>query len=267
MTVAVHRIASARRAAAALALAAALPALAYVLPVPGILRRMGERRAALNLDALEVRGTLAAHGPTGDRLAAAGGGRPATEVSVPARFLAKVPGRCRLEVVRDGIAEAERAFVAVRDGKLSGPLADVPAAAAAIRAACTLLAGPTAGDATPVYSAALGRRGISLTESSSSLGRFDGRIAYVIGGREREAKPLLFVDKDGFQPLRLIAAEGPELVDVRFLGWGSPTGGDWFPRALEAWSRDALALRFSTERASANPKLAEALFPGGSPGR
>jgi hypothetical protein len=254
--------AAARRAAAALALGLALPALAYVLPVPGILRRMGERRAALNLDTLEVRGTLAARGAAGDRLAAAGGVRPATEVSVPARFLAKVPGRCRLEVVREGVAETERAFVAIRDGKLSGPLADVPAAAAAVHAACTLLAGPTAGDATPVYSAALGRRGVALSEAT--LGRFDGRLAYVIGGLERNTtKPLLFVDKDGFQPLRLVASEGPELVDVRFLGWGSPTGGDWFPRALEAWVKDALALRFTTERASANPKLAETLFPAG----
>lgn len=253
------RLRALRRAAAAAALAAALPALAYVLPVPGILRRMGERRAALALDALEVHGTLAGRGPLADRLAAAAGLRPAPEVSVPARFLAKVPGRCRLEVVREGTAEADRAFVAVRDGKLTGPLADVPAAAAALRAACTLLAAPTAGDATPVYTSALGRRGIALGDAS--LGRFDGKLAYVIGGREKEAKPLLFVEKDGFQPMRLVATEGPELVDVRFLGWGSPTGGDWFPRALEAWAKDGLALRLSTEKATANPKLAEALFP------
>ncbi len=137
----------------------------------------------------------------------------------------------------------------------------MPAAAAAIRAACALLAAPTAGDATPVYSATLGRRGITLAEAS--LGRFDGRLAYVIGGHEKDAKPMLFVDKDGFQPLRLITAEGADLVDVRFLGWGSPTGGDWFPRAVEVWAKDALSLRFSTERATANPKLPEALFPGG----
>ena len=252
-----------RRVAAALALAAALPAAAYILPVPGILRRMAERRAALGLDALEVHGTLAGRGPAAERLAAAAGIRAAgPEVSVPARFLAKVPGRCRLEVERADVPEADRAYVAVRDGKLAGSLADLPPAAALVRAACTLLAGPTAGDPTDVYAAALGRRGVSLAEAS--LGRFDGRIAYVVGGRAKDPKPLLFVEKNGFQPLRLVAPEGAELVDVRLLGWGSPTGGDWFPRAVEAWARDALALRLSTERASANPKLPEALFPAGA---
>jgi hypothetical protein len=252
----------ARRAALALALAAALPAAAYILPVPGILKRMGERRAALSLDALEVQGSLAGRGAAAERLAAASGIRVVgPEVSVPARFLAKIPGRCRLEVARSDQPEAERAFVAVRDGKLSGPLADLPAAAAFVRAACTLLAGPTAGDPTDVYAAALGKRGVALGDVS--LGRFDGRIAYVIGGREKQAKPLLYVEKDGFQPLRLVAAEGADLVDVRFLGWGSPTGGDWFPRAAEVWAKDALSLRFSTEKATSNPKLAEPLFPAG----
>ena len=71
------------------------------------------------------------------------------------------------------------------------------------------------------------------------------------------------MEKDGFHPLRLVAAEGPELADVRLLGWGSPTGGDWFPRAVEVWTRDAIALRFSTEKAVANPRLAEPLFPAG----
>jgi hypothetical protein len=254
-------VSASRRAAAAAALLAALPALAYILPVPGILRRMGERRAALQVDSLEVQGTLAARGPGADRIAALTGQRPASEIAAPARFLAKVPGRCRLELVRPEVPETDRPFVAVRDGRVSGGLADVPAAAALVRAACALLAGPTAGDATDVYATALTRRGVALGEAA--LGRFDGRIAYVLGGRTKEPHPLLYVDKDGFQPLRLVAAEGPELQDVRFLGWGSPTGGDWFPRAIEVVAKDALALRFTTEKAATNARLPEALFPGG----
>jgi hypothetical protein len=250
----------ARRAAATLALALALPAAAYILPVPGILRRLGERRAALSLETLQVQGTLTARGGAAERLASLaalrGSGR---EASVPARFQMKVPGRCRLEIAPPDLAEAQRPYVALRDGRLSGALAEVPAAAAFVRAACALLAIPTAGDASHAYAAALARRGVALREAT--LGRFDGRIAYVVGGRAKESKPLLFVEKDGFRPLRLVAAEGKELLDVRLVGWGSSTGGDWFPRALEVWAKDVSLLRFDTEKATANAKLPEALFP------
>jgi hypothetical protein len=250
----------ARRAAALLALAAALPAAAYVLPVPGILRRLGERRAALALDALEVHGTVSARGPAAERVAAGGVLAAGGEATVRARFLMKVPGRCRLELASPELPDAQRPFVALRDQKLSGPLAELPAAAALVRAACALLATPTAGDATGAYAAALSRRGVDLAEAS--LGRFDGRLAYVVGGRAKDVKPLLYVEKDGFQPLRLVAAEqGKELLDVRLVGWGSPTGGDWFPRAIEVFAADAAVLRFDTERTTANPKLAEGLFP------
>jgi hypothetical protein len=251
-----------RRAVALVALAAALPAAAYVLPVPGILRRLGERRAALGLDALEVQGTLVAQGPAAERLAQLAGARATGgEASAPARFLMKVPGRCRLELAPPDVAEAQRPFVALRDAKLSGPLAEVAPAAALVRAACALLATPTAGDASDAYAAALGKRGVALGEAS--LGRFDGRLAYVLGGRakDKEAQPLAYVEKEGFQPLRLVAAEGKELLDVRLVGWGSPTGGDWFPRAVEVFAKEQPLLRLDTEKTAANPKLAETLFP------
>ena len=252
----------ARRAAAALAVAAALPALAYVLPVPGILKRMGERRAALELTSLEVTGTLVAEGDAAERLAAALGQRAGgATFSVPARLALKVPGRCRLELVPPGAAEAARPFVSVHDGKLAsgGGLGDFPAAVALARGACTLLAVPTAGDATAAYATALGRRGVPLQDAS--LGRFDGQIAYVIGARANEAKPRVFVGKNAFHPLRLVTDEGGALRDVRLLGWGSPTGGDWFPRAAEVWEGDKPKLRFTTEHAASNPKLPELLFP------
>ena len=252
----------ARRAVAVLAIALAAPAAAYVLPVPGILRRLGERRASLSLGALEVTGTVVAHGEAADALArAAGVTAVAGQVSAPALFRMKVPGRCRLELAPPEVPEASRPFVALRDGKVSGTagLDRLPAAVALLRAACALLATPVAGDASDAYAAALGRRGVALGDAT--LGRFDGRIAYVIGGRARDPKPLLFVEKDGFQPLRLVAQESGAMVDVRLLGWGSPTGGDWFPRAAEVWTGETLRLRFTSERATSNPKLADALFP------
>jgi hypothetical protein len=151
--------------------------------------------------------------------------------------------------------------VALRDGRLSGAggLERLPAAVALVRSACALLATSVSGDAAAAYATALGRRGVQLADVS--LSRFDGRIAYVIGGRAKEARPLLFVEKDAFRPLRLVATEGGALHDVRLLGWGSPMGGDWFPGALEAWSGEKVELRFAVEKATANPKLPDALFP------
>lgn len=273
-----------RALAAAVALAAAAPAAAYVLNVSGILRRMSDRRHALSLGALEVTGSILATGEVAEALARTpgvaidvgqkaprvataaaqktpGAAVEAGQVTAPALFRMKVPGRCRLEVAPAGVPEASRPYVAIRDGRISGwgGLDRSPSAVAFIRSVCALLATDAGGDATEGYAAALSKRGVALT--GSTLGRFDGRIAYVVGGRPREAKPLLFVEKDGFRPLRLVAQEGGARHDVRLLGWGSPTGGDWFPRAVEEWTADTMRLRFTTERAVPNPRLADALFP------
>jgi hypothetical protein len=94
-----------------------------------------------------------------------------------------------------------------------------------------------------------------------TLGRFDGRLAYVVGGRAADARPLAWFDKETFQPMRLASREGGTLLDVRLLGWGSPTGGDWFAREAQVLEGDQPRLRFVTERAAANPKLPESLFP------
>jgi hypothetical protein len=250
-----------RALVAALVLAAAVPSAAYVLPVSGILRRLGEKRAALSLDSLEVTGTLQAEGRAADRLAAAAGLPPAPRLSLPARLLVKVPGRCRLEIGGVDAPEAGRSYAALRDARLTGRegLEGTPAVAGLLRALCALLAVPSAGDPSGAYAAALGRRGVALGDAS--LGRFEGRVAYVVGGRPRDERPLAWVDKETFQPLRLVAPEGGSLLDVRLLGWGSPTGGDWFPRAVEVWEGKELRLRFTTEKASANPKLPDLLFP------
>lgn len=250
---------SARRAAAALLLAVAIPATAYVLSTAAVLRRVGQRRAALSLDTLEVTGTLEADGPVAERLRdLAGLAAPGGRVTVPVRLLVKVPRRCRLELAPADLPEKERPFVALRDTRLTGRLAEVPAAAALVRAVCALLAVPTAGDAAEPYGAALAARGVAVTEIS--LGRFDGRLAYVIGGRAKDPRPLAFIDKETFQPMRLVAREGGALLDVRFVGWGSSAGGDWFPRAVEVFDGGIPRVEFTAEKATANPKIADTLF-------
>jgi len=254
---------SPRRAlAAALAAAVALPAAAYILPVPAILRRAAERRTAQSLTSVEVNGTLQADGAAGALLLAAGGLRGAGGLAaLPARLLWKVPGRCRIELLPAGAVEADRPWLAVKEESVTGTEALVrePTLVALARGTCALLALPRDPEAQDrPMAASLARRGVALADAT--LGRFDGRISYVIGGRAADAKPLAWVDKESFQPVRLMYTEASTAVDVGFLGWGSPTGGDWAPRAFEVHAGGALRLRFTTEKAAANPRLPELLF-------
>lgn len=253
---------SARRLLAAALAALALPAAAYLLPIPAILRGAAEKRASQRLASLEVTGTLQAAGTGAELLLAAGGIRAAGGLTaLPARLLVKVPGRCRLELLPAGAAEADRPWLLVREETVAGaePLASQPAFVALVRATCTLLARPQDAEAKDrPWAAALAKRGVPLADES--LGRFDGRIAWVIGGPATATTPLAWFDKESFQPVRLMYREGSLPADVRLLGWRSPMGGDWAPRAIEVHSGGALQIRFTTEKASANPKLPDAIF-------
>jgi len=245
-----------RRAISAVAVAAGLlaaaPALAYLLHASVILRKASETRAGLDLTAVEATGTLEL------REAAAPAGAPSV---VAARLLVKTPGRARLELLAADAAEGDRPAATVKEGRLSGRggLERQPAVTALLRGLATLLAWPTGADGRGLGDA-LSRRGVKLDEVS--LGRFNGRLAWVLGGRLADPKPapLALIDKESWMPLRLLVAEGGTVYDLRFLDWGSAVGADRLPRVIEVWKGTALLLRFNTEKTTANPRLADTLF-------
>jgi hypothetical protein len=245
-----------RGARTAVAIAAGLlvaaPALAYLLPASAILRKASETRAALELTAVEATGALELHGA-----ALPAGGSP----TVTARLLVKNPGRVRLELLVADAAEGERPAAMVREERLAGRggLEQQPAVAALVRGMATLLAWPTGAEGKALGDA-LARRGVRLDEVS--LGRFNGRLAWVIGGRlnDPKAPPLALIDKESWMPLRLLVAGGGASYDLRFLDWGSAVGADRLPRVIEVWLGTELLLRFSTEKTTANPRLADSLF-------
>ena len=252
----------AARAAALLALLAAAPAAAYLLPGPAVLRRLAQRRADLGLSSLEVRGTFvltgeaarAAAGVTGLQLLG-------NEISAPATLSIKMPGRCRLELSPLDAPESERPAVVVKQGRISGVrgLDRVAPAAALARGVCALL-GERPGGPEPArpYVEELARLGVAIEEVA--LGRLGGRTAYVIGARPSERRPQASVDKPSFQPLRVISTLASGLHDVRLIDFGSPTGGDWFPRAVEVYEGAEMRARLTTEKAAANPRISDALF-------
>ncbi len=245
-----------RRATVAVAVAAgllaAVPAAAYLLPATAILRKAAEARAALELNAVEAIGALELRG------AALPGGVPPTTT---ARLLLKTPGRARLELVLADVAAGERPAAMVRDERLAGRvgLEQQPAVAALVRGLATLLAWSPAAEGQALGDG-LVRRGVRLDEVS--LGRFNGRLAWVLGGRLVDPKgpPLALIDKETWMPLRLLVVERGVTYDLRLLDWASAVGADRIPRSIEVWQGPELLVRFNTEKTTANPRLADALF-------
>ena len=255
------RRAAVRAAAAALALAVALPAAAYLPPATAILKRTVQRREELHLSALEGRGTIALSGEAAQRVAVAVGVEvPAGELTLPAVFTLKAPGRCRLELAPERVAPADRPAVSLRAGRVLGHrgLEAVPAARALVEGVCALLGERTGAEAEQALAQGLAARGVALSEVA--LGRVGGRVAWVLGGRPQEARPQAWIDKQTFQPIRLVAPLGGPPRDVRLVDFGAPVGGDAFPRAVEVWTGGALEARFTLEKLWLNPRLPDAVF-------
>jgi hypothetical protein len=247
-------------AAAGLALLA-LPAAAYLLPGPAVLKRLSQRREAQALAAFEVKGTLTLLGEAAARAADLGIPRAGADASTPALLTVKLPGRCRLDLLLPDAAPAERPAAVVRGSRISGNrgLERHPAAAGLVLGLCALL-GERPGGAEPERAWVQGLGALGVRVEEVSLARAGARVAYVLGGRARDDRPLAWVDKQTFQPLRLAATLGGLRQEVRLLDWGSSTGGDLFPRAVEVWSGGQLRLRFTTEKVVANPKVPDGLF-------
>jgi hypothetical protein len=246
----------------AVAAAVASPAAAYIPPATAILKRVAQRRAEVGLAAMEVRGTLSLSGDAARRVpAVAGLSLAGTEVSTPAVLLLKAPGRCRLEVAPEGAAVASRPAVSVRGGHAVGQRGlDAPGAQALVETVCMLLGDKGGGGVEPERSIAhrLANEGVALTDVA--LGRMAGRVAWVVGGRPRDPRPQAWVDKQSFQPIRLVAPLAGAQRDVRLLDFGSPVAGDAFPRVVEVWNGNELEARFTAEKLTPNPKIPDTLF-------
>jgi outer membrane lipoprotein-sorting protein len=99
----------------------------------------------------------------------------------------------------------------------------------------------------------------------SSVGRFQGRIAYVLGAQyPDETVPQLWLDKETFRPMRWLlkpASEGnpSEAIEVRYGEWRK-LSSIWYPERIEFYQGDRLLRRMQVQRTRVNPKFSNRLF-------
>lgn len=234
----------------------ATAALAYVLPGGSVVRRMADARDDLRLNTLRVDGTVAFTDQAQMAAADALGIPPSgEEVRTDAAFSLRLPGRCRLDLFNAG---QSRQAVVEAHGRTKVEGSALPAARLALEQVCALVALRGSGsEGTEALRRQLQTEGIDLHQSS--LGRFGGQVVYVLGSTAPDGARLE-VYKDTFMPARIELTRDAHRLDVRFLDYGGPITGAWFPRIVEVYRDGELQLRFSSLRADSRARLSDSLF-------
>ncbi|MGB8426051.1 MAG: hypothetical protein WCD88_09730, partial [Desulfobacterales bacterium] len=106
---------------------------------------------------------------------------------------------------------------------------------------------------------------LGVAAEVSSLGRFQGRVGYVLGAQyPDETVPQLWLDKESFRPMRWLlkpaaAANPGQALEVRYEDWRK-TASIWYPEKIEFYQGDRLLRRMQVQRTRVNPELADRLF-------
>lgn len=99
----------------------------------------------------------------------------------------------------------------------------------------------------------------------SSLGRFQGKPAYVLGARyPDETTPQVWLDKDTFRPFRWImtSKDGKSRensLEVRYLEW-QKVKNTWYPMRIEFFMAGILVREIHVQNIKVNPSFSKKLF-------
>lgn len=228
-------------------------ALAYVLPGSSVLRHMVTARAEQQVGQLTAKGTLTLENQVRDQLARHLGLVIEGNVArVDGVFSLQTPRRCRLDVGATDPGDPRR-FTAV--SALGKPAVTGPESlpmVVAVEHVCAL-AGMGGKNARGDIDGLLRR--LKIDTSRTSLARFEGRVAVVLGN-PAEGQPSFWVDKDTFQPLRLrwVSSDGSRW-DVSLRDWVSAVSNGAFPRVFELSLNGQRQLRFESLEVSRTAKF------------
>jgi len=229
-------------------------ALAYVLPGEAILKRVAVHRSELKLASLVVQGELTLQGAEASAAAQALGQPEQESLVVPVTITYKLPGRCRIELAPAGVQNPPAGVNVNGTVRTVGaPLASLKLFAAYV---CPLLDQRGGREGLHAYA-----RSVGIDTAKVSYGRQGSTVAYVIGGKARDANvPSLWIEKERFEPLRLGAKDAAGFVDVRLIDYSSAAAGEWHPRQVELRRAGELLATFSLDKVTPNTSVPDAVF-------
>ncbi|MGI5863329.1 MAG: hypothetical protein ACOX6T_14910 [Myxococcales bacterium] len=228
---------------------------AYLLSAAAVIHKMGVHRRNLKLATMVVKGEITFEGPEVAAAAVALGRQvEESKLTAPMTISYKMPGRCRVELEaaegREGPSASNINGKVTTTGTALGALTDFAAYV------CPLLDGRGGFDGVLDLAKTSG-----IKTTKVALGRAEGVVAYVIGAHPRDVGvPSLWVEKDRFEPLRLVLKDGESFRELRLIDYSSAVAGEWHPRVVELRKATELSARFVLDKIEPNAKLADAIF-------
>lgn len=106
---------------------------------------------------------------------------------------------------------------------------------------------------------------LGVDGSISSLGRFRGKIAYIVGAQyPDESAPQIWLNKDTFRPIRWIISKKArhgrqDTTEFRYVEW-KRFDNNWYPMRIEIYQDDTLLREIVVDNIDINPSFSDDLF-------
>ncbi|MBI5529210.1 MAG: hypothetical protein HY897_23035 [Deltaproteobacteria bacterium] len=224
--------------------AASAAAFAYVPPGGFLLGKVAEQRNTGGLSEFTVEGVANLAGPSG-------------EISGEAQV--HVNTSCCIEI--SVLAGKKEIALKIGDGKKAHASPELKGLADALAGfeRGLLLMFPGRGAAGDLVSAV---RSLGVETETTSLARFFGRIAIVIGAPARDrTSPQIWIDKDSYQALRLMlprkGAGKSEMLDIRLTDYQHSPMPTKLPRVVEIALGQTILFKLEADKVYAGAPAAE----------
>jgi len=106
---------------------------------------------------------------------------------------------------------------------------------------------------------------LGVDGSISSLGRFRGKIVYIVGAQyPDESAPQIWLNKDTFRPVRWIISKKAgngrqDTTEFRYVEW-KRFDNNWYPMRIEIYQNNTLLREIVVDHVEINPSFSEDLF-------